>query len=236
MIRIAIVEDDSRCSRQMCEYLNTFQKENGQKLMVTAYPHGRAFLEDFHSQFDLILMDIEMPHMDGMTTAERIRQSDLAVVIIFVTNMAQYAIRGYEVAALDYILKPISYFDFSQRLNRAIGRIRRSEKYYIVISVKGGTRRLDVDEICYVESQRHNLIFHTAHESYQTAGTMKDIEEKLTPRNFFRCNKGYLVSLAHVEAIIDGCAIVNGKQLLISRTRKTEFLDALADYIGGAPT
>lgn len=235
MIRVAIIEDDVRCSQQMYEYLNTFQKESEYKLAVTMYPHGRAFLEDFQSQFDLILLDIEMPHMDGMTTAKCIRQSDKAVVIVFVTNMPQYAIRGYEVDALDYILKPISYFDFSQRLYRAIGRIHNSEKHYVVIYVKGGTRKLDTDDICYVESQRHNLIFHMCNENYKTTGTMKDIEEKLTPWNFFRCSKGYLVSLQHVDAIINGCAIVNGMQLLISRTRKAEFLDALAQYIGGAP-
>ncbi len=75
-------------------------------------------------------MDVEMKFMDGMSAAEEIRKMDTEVVIIFITNMAQYAIRGYAVDALDYVLKPVSYFAFSQRLNRAIGRMKKRDKDY----------------------------------------------------------------------------------------------------------
>ena len=134
---------------------------------------------------------------------------------------------------MDYILKPISYFAFSQRLNRAISRVKSRAKHFLVISVKGGTQKLDVDSIYYVESQGHNLIVHAGSGDYQCAGTMKEIEEKLAGHNFFRCNKGYLVSLRHVDGIQDGCAVINGEPLLISRARKNEFMEALTNYVGG---
>ena len=153
-------------------------------------------------------------------------------MIIFITNMAQYAIRGYAVDALDYVLKPVSYFAFSQRLSRAIGRMKKRARRFMTISIRGGAQKLDIDKIYYVESQGHNLIFHTASGDHTTSGTMKDVEEKLEQLHFCRCNKGYLVNLEHVDGVRDGCALVNGTELLISRGRKNEFMEALTDYVG----
>lgn len=232
MISIAIAEDDPKARDQYTQFLQTFRREYRMELEVTMYPDGQSLLGDFRSQFDLILLDIEMPQLDGMTTAQMLRRSDPEVLILFITNMAQYAIRGYEVDAMDYILKPITYFAFSQRLTRAISRIRRrEERHYLVVTVKGGTQKLDVATLQFVESQGHNLVFHTTQGDVAATGTMKEVEEKLESLNFFRCNKGYLVSLAHVDGVQDGCALVGRERLLISRGRKGEFLEALAQYL-----
>ena len=88
-----------------------FSKENGEVFNITVYSDGDQIVHKYKSQFDIILMDVEMKFMDGMSAAEEIRKVDTEVVIIFITNMAQYAIRGYAVDALDYVLKPVSYFD-----------------------------------------------------------------------------------------------------------------------------
>ena len=173
-----------------------------------------------------------MKFMDGMTAAEEIRKVDPEVVIIFITNMAQYAIRGYAVDALDYVLKPVSYFAFSQRLERAIGRMKRRARRYMTIAIRGGARKLDISRILYVESQGHSLVFVTDGEEHTTTGTIREVEEKLESFGFFRCNKGCLVNLEHVDGVRDGCAIVGGHALPISRGRKNEFLAALTDYVG----
>lgn len=232
-MRIAIVEDEAVYAKTLQEYLNRYSREFGQALEVDHYPDGIAFLNGFKGQFDIILLDISMPGIDGMETAKRIRRVDADVVILFVTNLAQYAIRGYEVDALDYILKPISYFAFSQRLNRALGRVKSRTRNYLVVSAREGTLKLDIDSIFYAESQGHNLVFHTQSGDYTAGGTMKEIEEKLQPFHFFRCNKGYLVALRHVDSVRDGCAIVHGEPLLISRARKSEFMEALTNFVGG---
>ena len=138
--------------------------------------------------------------------------------------MAQYAIRGYAVDALDYVLKPVSYFAFSQRLSRAIGRMKKRETKMIMVSMKGGTVRINIANIYYIESQGHTLILHTILGDYETTGTMKEMEEKLADMNFCRGNKGYLINLAHVDGITDGCAMVKGEQLVLSRARKKEFM------------
>ena len=233
MIRIAIAEDEPRYAQQLQDYLQTFGQEYGHALDVRVFPDGAALLENYRCQYDLLLLDVEMPQLDGMTTAQRIRQRDPAVVILFITNMAQYAIRGYEVDALDYILKPVSYFSFSQRLNRAISRIKPHSKHFLVLSCKGGTVKLDTNTLYYVESQGHNLIFHSTNGTHTVSGTLLDIEEKLSGLPFFRCNKGSLVSLQHVDGVQDGCALVHGEHVLISRARKNEFMEALADYLSG---
>ena len=232
-MRIAVVDDEKVSTQKLQEYLGRFAQEFNQKLDVQCFNDGFAFIDAFKGQFDLILLDISLPGMDGMEIAKQIRCSDPDVIILFVTNMAQYAIRGYEVDATDYILKPVNYFAFSQRLNRAIGRLKRRTRNYLVLSVRSGTYKLDVDSIYYVESQGHNLIFHSESGNFSISGTMKEVEEKLLRFHFFRCNKGYLVALKHVDSILDGCAVVHGQPLLISRARKSEFMEALTNFVGG---
>ena len=114
MLRIAVVEDDKTYAAQLKEYLVRYGTETNQKISVALFPDGEDIVTDYSAEFDIILMDVEMTFMDGMTAAEKIREKDNEVVIIFITNMPQYAIQGYKVDALDYVLKPISYFAFSQ--------------------------------------------------------------------------------------------------------------------------
>ena len=125
MIEIAIVEDEENYREVLCDYLNKFQKESGEQIHLSVFTDGDEIVENYSAVYDVILMDIEMRFMNGMTAAKKIREADKGVVIIFITNMAQYAIQGYAVDALDYVLKPISYFAFSQTISRAIGRIKK---------------------------------------------------------------------------------------------------------------
>ena len=233
MIKIAIVEDDQHYSRQLEEYLRKYESECGETFDITTYSDGDTIVSHYHSQFDIILMDVEMRFLDGMSAAEEIRRTDKEVVIIFITNMPQYAIRGYAVEALDYILKPVSYFAFSQRLGRAISRMKKREQKSLVIPVKGGTVRVAVSSIYYIESQGHNMIYHTASGEYISSGTMKDAEETLATLHFFRGSKWYLINLQQVQGLGDGCAkLKNGENVPLSRSRKKEFVEALAQYWG----
>lgn len=232
MIKIAIVEDEELYAKQLNEYLRQYERENGEAIEVTIYSDGDRIVDKYQSQYDIILMDIEMKFMDGLSAAEEIRKIDTEVVIIFITNMTQYAIRGYAVDALDYVLKPVSYFALSQRLNRAIGRMRKRESKMIMVNMKGGIVRLNIANIYYIESQGHTLILHTILGDYETSGTMKEMEGKLLDMNFCRGNKGYLINLQHVDGISDGCAIVKDERLILSRARKKEFMEALTKYWG----
>lgn len=188
MIRIAIVEDEAEFAEELKNYLGKYHEESGEELDIELYRDGDEITADYKAQFDIILMDIQMKFMDGMSAAEEIRKTDSEVIIIFITNTPQYAIRGYEVGALDYILKPVSYFAFGQKLGRAIARIKKRERAYITITLKGGILRLDTSDIYYIESYGHNFIYHSRGEDYISTGTMKWAEEQLKNQSFTRGN------------------------------------------------
>ena len=232
MIRVAVAEDDPNCAKQLEQFLREFGRESGRAFQITHYGNGEDLIEQYRPDFDLIFLDIEMPFVDGLTAAKHIRRIDPKVTIIFITNLAQYAIHGYEVNALDYIVKPIKYSSFSLHLSRAMPHLARQEDAYLVITVKGGAVKLDSDSILYIESQKNQLLFHTAAQVYTSTVTLQKIEEALAGRNFFRCSKSYLVNLVHVDGFRDGCAIVHGEQIQVSRSKKQPFLDALNQYMG----
>lgn len=198
---------------------------------MTVFRDGEDIVTDYTADFDIILMDVEMTFMDGMTAAEKIREKDSEVVIIFITNMPQYAIQGYRVDALDYVLKPISYFAFSQRIDRALTRVKKPGSHFITVALKGGRQKVDVSLLCYVEVCDHDLIYHTVDGDFVTKGTIKEAEDALAGENFFRCNRCYLVNLEYVESFQGSDAVVNGDVIQVSRSRKKAFLDALNDYM-----
>jgi DNA-binding LytR/AlgR family response regulator len=232
MINLAIVEDEDSYAQQLSEYIEKYQSESGNQFKITRFKDGDEITNGYRSQFDIILMDIEMKLMDGMTAAEEIRRFDSDVVIMFITNMTNYAIRGYQVDALDYVLKPVSYFAFSQKLDRAIGKIKRSSNI-ISIDMPTGVKKLDIDNIFYIESEGHNLNFHTSGGDFTIRAKLSDFEIQLTPYDFFRSNKGYLVNLKYVDGVENGACQIAGKQLLISRSRKSDFMSALTNYMAG---
>ena len=234
MIKIAIVEDEVLYAGQLQEYLKKYEEEYRETFEISVFQDGDQIVHHYKAEYDVILMDVEMRFMDGMSAAEEIRKMDTEVVIIFITNMPQYAVRGYEVDALDYVLKPITYFAFAQRLNRAIERIKKRTKRVISVNIKGSQIRMPIESVYYIESQGHTLIFHGVNGEVEAPGTMKEIQEKLRDEHFFRGNKGYLINLAHVDRVVEGCAVVAGEELVLSRGRRKEFMEALAGYWGEA--
>ena len=159
MIRL-LIADDERMEREALAdiVMRRFEHEvtvemaeNGRKAADTAVLW----------EADLILMDIEMTFLDGMSAAEEIRRADPEVLIIFITNSPQYAIKGYAVQALDYILKPLSYYAFCQRMNHVRELLGRRQKHFLTVPCAGGVQKLDVSDIYYVEICDHDLLFHT---------------------------------------------------------------------------
>lgn len=231
MIQLAIVEDENSYADQLIEFVKKYQSESGKTFKITRFKDGDEITNGYRGQFDIILMDIEMKLMDGMTAAEEIRKLDQDVIIMFITNMTNYAIRGYQVDALDYVLKPVSYFAFSQKLGRAISKMKNKSTKTISIEMQSGVKKLDIDNVFYIESEGHNLNFYTSRGEFSIRGKLKDFEEQLAPYNFFRSNKGYLVNLKYVDGVENGSCLIAGKQLLISRARKNDFMTALTEYM-----
>ena len=233
MTRIAIVEDEAAVREQLAGYVQRYTRQYGTPFEVTEFADGMEILEDYRPQFDIIFLDVEMKHLDGMETARRIRERDGGVLIVFITNMAQYAIKGYAVGALDYVLKPVPYFAFSQQLQKVEEQLRRRTRHYLAVPVEGGLRRLDTSRIYYIESEGHRVHFYTEEGDFAAPGALKALEEKLADRPFARCNSGYLVNLAQVQAVQQNTVEVGPYELQVSRPKRKSFLAALTDYIGG---
>lgn len=230
MTRVAIVEDDAFTRTQFQAYLHRYAKENGEDFRITEFTDGAEIAEGYKPVYDIILMDIEMHYMNGMKAARQIRVSDTEVTIIFITNMPQYAIEGYQVAALDYVLKPVTYYAFSESIRRAIAN-RRKQRKSIVISLKGESRRLVTSRIRFVDVLDHDLCYHTLDGDFRIKDTMKHAQEQLAGEPFYLCNKAYLVNLAFIDGI-NGNDVILGKDILqVSRAKRKGLLDALNNYL-----
>ncbi len=232
MIEIALVEDEDVYVRTFEKYIARYIEEKGVDIHFTVFRDGMEILDEYEYNFDIIFLDIIMKYLDGMTTAEKIRQSDKQVTLIFMTNSTQYAIRGYAVDAMDYVVKPVSYFSFCQKLDKAIARIKQNDNPFITLVYKNTIKKIQISDIYYVESQGHIQIFHTVSGSFEIRDKIESIEEKLAGQNFFRSNKGYLVNMNYVAGIEDSYCIINNQRLVISRNKKKAFMDELTKYLG----
>lgn len=232
-MRIAIVEDDEAMQRQLSGYLSDFYRERGSSCQITAFADGDEILEDYKAAYDLIFLDIHMRRVDGMKTAERIRQLDENVFLVFVTNLANYAIRGYSVGALDFLLKPVNYLMLKQLLIRVEKLMAARNKRFITLPTEKGMARLDVGQVYYVETEGHNLNIYTSQGIYRQRESMKNMESTLSGYHFARCNNCYLVNLAQVQRVEKNMVVVGDHELAISRPRYKQFMDALTRYLGG---
>ena len=150
MIRVAIVEDDAAEQARIREYLAWLSQRENIPLEAEHFASGLAFVMSGMKGFDIVLMDIDMPGMNGMETARALRKVDAAVILIFVTNMAQFAISGYEVDATDFILKPVNKYSFAIKIKRAVARTAKKNDDTLQIKRDGTLYLVPLSSIQYL--------------------------------------------------------------------------------------
>lgn len=234
MIRIAIVEDEEKAFDELNEALQLFSKETGAEFAVSAFKDAVAFLDNYQSNYDLVFMDIQMPYLNGMKAAEKLRELDERVALVFVTNLTQYAVKGYSVDAKDYILKPVQYNRFQCMMKRILSDVNACAQEEIFIKNGGNMYRVRLSDIRYIEIRDHFILYHMDNKDFSAWGTMKELEAQLEGKGFCRLDKSNIVNLKYVSDIEgDKLHLFDGETLFISRPRKKAVKDAFASYVRG---
>lgn len=233
MLRIAVVEDEQEYAQTILKYCRKYSALRQEETAADLFNNPVTFLDKYRGGYDLILMDILMPEMNGMDCARRLRKRDENVMLCFVTNMAQYAIQGYEVGAVDFIIKPVNFAEFTLKLDRMLRLLKRQASPTVMVSTKNAMVNLDLRDLYFVEVYNHNLIYHTRRGDYEAYGKLSSLEEDSRFSRFIRVSPSHLVNCALVSSVLDDCLIVNEVRIPISRRRRKECLEKMASILGG---
>lgn len=233
MIRIAIVEDMEASARTLSDFCSRYATESNTEITSVWFDNPIVFLQKYRGEFDVVLMDILMPQMNGMECARRLRKCDSNVILCFVTTMARYAIQGYEVGAIDFIIKPVSYDEFSMKMNRILRVLKRQASATILISSRNEIKKIDIRDLYYVEVYNHSLIYHTSDGDFEAYGKLSSLEEDDRFRCFIRVSPSYMVNCAMITSVQEDCLTVKDVRIPISRRRRKECLEKMAGILGG---
>lgn len=232
--RILIVEDEDAQARVLLGYLERFSEESGRQFHVEHTRSALDLLED-HYKYDLIFMDIDLPGITGMEAARQLRSYDPDTQIIFVTNLAQYALHGYEVDALDFMVKPVRYVDFMIRMEKALRVLGRSRDKSLLITMRDGMQVVMTRDLMYADVQDHNLAYHLASGDVVTVrASLNKLQEELAGLSFVRISKSCLVNMRYIDTIAGPkVTLADGSVVYVSRGMRKDVLTAMANYYGG---
>lgn len=232
-INIAVVEDSIDDLNNCLSLLDKYSKEKNVQFDIQTFESGDAFLIRFKSQFDFIVLDINLSAMNGIDVARSVRTKDEEVIIMFATNLAKYATNGYEVDAIDFALKPLTYASFYLRLERVMKKLNKKSDSFLVVPSDGGFSKINVNDVLYVEVISHDIIFHMiSGQNITTSGTLKKYDEKLKDLWFIRCNSCYLVNAHKIKRVekLD-IQLVNDEVIAISHPKKKSFMESFKKYV-----
>lgn len=200
---------------------------------IDTFSGGSSLYEAFlKNPFDLVFLDIEMPGIDGITLAKRLRAVSENVQIVFLTSHIEYALEGYEVNALRYLVKPVDMNKLSEVLKYIQDKKNNSRQ--IMIKQEGEDIVIDISDIIYMESMDKNVRIVTSKSEYITRYNISDYEEELKNSGFLRVHRGYLISLSKVKKIVKNDVVMDGDIFLpVSRSNIKTLKDALYAYVEG---
>lgn len=234
MLAIAIIEDDERDAENLSAVLQRYREETGEQLQIQRFHDAEAFLTRYRPVYDVVFMDIKLGEggINGIAAAKRMRKYDPNVALIFTTSMARYAVNGYEVDALDYLLKPVDYYKVKMRMDR-LCRTKADRGTHVFVSLDGNLKRISASELYYVEVLDHTLVFHTKDGEYSSRGVLRDVEKTLAPAGFARCSVSYLVNLNYFRGIKGNVLLIGEHELRITRGKRKQFLHDLSEFLMG---
>ncbi|MGN1405579.1 MAG: LytR/AlgR family response regulator transcription factor [Erysipelotrichaceae bacterium] len=232
MYSIAVVEDEPKEAQKINSFLKNYLDESNIPCNIYNFKDGDEIIEE-KQNFDIILLDIEMKRMDGITAARRIRKKDEHVIIVFITRMVNMAIEGYSVDASDFIIKPLNYLNFKTRMDRIFRKISLTKERFI--EIKNGTNKkyININDIDYIEAANKKISIYLINgTNINTTEPLYRLEEKLLNEGFYKPHNSYLVNLSHVTSLNNTDIKLKTNTIPLSKHRKKDFLNALTTFKG----
>lgn len=224
-INIAVCDDEKVQVELLANYVKNWAKKHGIRVIIEIFHSAESF--DFswsvNKKYHILLLDIQMPGLNGVELAKKIRREDELINIIFITAISDYIHEGYDVSAINYLIKPVREEKLYECLDRAAQRIHREEKV-ILIDVDGETIRIKQNDIIYIEAFSHTIDIHTVTGKYTTRKNIGVIEKELDANCFVRCHRSYITGLKHIKTIgktdleLDNGQVVPVSRRMYSRT------------------
>jgi len=219
MMRIAICDDEEAQRALIEKYLFEWAEAQGLTLETVTFSDAEQFLFDWEEdkRYDLLILDIEMGTINGMDLAKRIRKEDEEIPIVFITGYENYMAQGYEVSAMQYLLKPM----YKDKLFTVLDKLKKVKKVEtkLPFQTEEGMVFVAPSEIWYVEATGHYSTLHTVEASHLLRHSFSEMLKRLSEQNsYVQCHRSYLVNVQHVSAITKTDLIMDNRvKIPISR-------------------
>ena len=226
-MKIIICDDDHYSIQKLSDYIDKYKKKHQIPVETYTFDNGNTIIEFLkNNNVELVFLDVMLINENGIMVAKKIRDLSGNTKIIFISAFPEFAVQGYDVEAMGYLLKPISYDEFETKMDKILERLEK--RCFIFENTDCGKIVLHSEEIVYIETWGRNVKIHTNKEAYIGYRRMKDYEKTLQDRFFYRCHAAYLVNLSYVHSI-DGLSLnlKNGIEISISKARKSPLCRAL---------
>ncbi|MBQ8822414.1 MAG: response regulator transcription factor [Lachnospiraceae bacterium] len=198
--RIAICDDSKADADFVQDIINHWAQERQVTVDTKVFPSAESFLFHYEEDksYDVLLLDIEMGAMDGVTMAKKVRRDNETVQIVFITGYSEYIAEGYEVAALHYLVKPVNAEKLHVVLDKALEKQMQNERC-LNLMLSGEMVRIPFYQIGYLEVQKNYVTVH-GKEDYTVKRTLKEFEEELD-ESFCRVGRGMILNLKHIRRV-----------------------------------
>lgn len=235
-LKIAICDDEKKDISKLQKYISQYNIKTDNNIMVSTYNSASKLLLDYNNfSFDVVLLDIEMPNINGLDIARQLRDVDDDLFIVFTTSYPEYMHESFEIQPFQFLIKPISQMALFNLFNNIIKKINRNSKSIIIVDDENEKHFISLNSILFIASMKENKL----HIKYQlpdkeliSKGTLSEVERKLISRGFVSPARGFIVNIKQIQSMTStDITLKNGQKIPISRRRSKELQHIYSQYI-----